>query len=106
MTRPDKLRLTGCRCQCPSCGDYFASPRAFDRHRIGAYARPGEFKHSRRCMTLGEMLAVGWCRDARGFLLTPDPRRAGMAPGRRIAPPPATPAPQREARANEAAGRP
>lgn len=70
MTVP---RLTGNRCQCPTCGDSFSSVRGFERHRIGAVGGL-----DRRCMTEGEMLAAGWQRNARGFLLTPDPRRAGV----------------------------
>jgi hypothetical protein len=46
--------------------------RGFDRHRVGIVGA-----HDRRCMTEAEMLAAGWQRSARGFLLTPDPRRAG-----------------------------
>lgn len=64
--------LTGNRCQCPSCGDYFGSVRGFDRHRIGVVGAP-----ERRCMSEAEMLSAGWCRNDRGFLLTPDARRAG-----------------------------
>ena len=69
MTGP---RLTGNRCQCPTCGDYFGSVRGFDRHRIGTVGGP-----DRRCLTEAELLATGWHRSTRGFLLTPDPRRAG-----------------------------
>lgn len=69
MTPP---RLTGNRCQCPTCGQYFGSVRGFDRHRIGQVGTP-----ARRCLAEVEMLAEGWHRSARGFLLTPDPRRAG-----------------------------
>jgi hypothetical protein len=74
MTGP---RLTGCRCQCAACGEYFGSERAFDRHRIGDFAPPGEWQGTRRCLPLADMLAAGWTRSERGFLLTPDPRRAG-----------------------------
>lgn len=63
--------LTGNRCQCPTCSNYFGSVRGFDRHRLGAVGA------GRRCMTEAEMRAAGWHRSARGFLLTPDPRRAG-----------------------------
>ena len=70
MTSP---KLTGCRCQCVACGEYFGSVRGFDRHRVG------EYEANRRCLDLGEMLQSGWARDGRGFLLTPDPRRAGVA---------------------------
>jgi len=74
MTGP---RLTGCRCQCTACGEYFGSERAFERHRVGDYALPGMWRGTRRCLPLADMLAAGWTRNGRGFLLTPDPRRAG-----------------------------
>ena len=70
MTAP---KLTGNRCQCTACGEYFSSERSFDRHRIG------QFGIDRRCMTADAMTADGWARNARGFWLTPDPRRAGAA---------------------------
>jgi hypothetical protein len=60
-------KLTGGRCQCPTCGEPFSSVGEFDRHRIGAYARPGEWVHKRRCLTPAEMDAGGWVRNARGF---------------------------------------
>lgn len=85
-------RLTGGRCQCPRCGDYFGSVRGFDRHRIGPVGSA-----NRRCMTAGEMDAAAWARDARGFLLTPDPRRAGVevqGPGATLPPTHAPGAPQ------------
>lgn len=69
MSRP---RLTGSRCQCADCGKYFGSVRGFDRHRVGKFDNPAK---RRRCLTLVELLARGWDRDARGFLLTPDLRR-------------------------------
>ena len=53
--------LTGNRCQCPACGDYFTSTRAFDRHRVG------QFGNDRRCLTATEMDAAGFARNARGF---------------------------------------
>jgi hypothetical protein len=69
-------RLTGGRCQCPSCGELFSSVREFDRHRIGTYAEPGEWAHKRRCLTPGEMDAAGWIRNARGFRMKGRPERA------------------------------
>ena len=74
MTGP---ALRGGRCQCAACGEYFASERAFDRHRIGDHAPVGRWQGTRRCMSLPEMLTLGWQRSERGFLLTPDRRRAG-----------------------------
>lgn len=64
-------RLTGNRCQCPACGEYFGNVRGFDRHRTGDYGKV------RRCISAADLLANGWVRNERGFLLTPDPRRAG-----------------------------
>lgn len=87
MTQPSRLRLTGSRCQCPTCGDYFANPRAFDRHRVG------EFGDCRRCLTIEEMNARGWVRNGRGFWLTHDPRRAGATLTGHNATLPATPVP-------------
>ena len=74
MTGP---KLTGGRCQCAGCGDYFGSERAFDRHRVGDYAEAGQRQGARRCLTYAEMMEAGWHRSARGYLLQPDPRRAG-----------------------------
>jgi len=71
MDRPERLRLTACRCQCAGCGDWFASTRAFDRHRTGEYSIPGTSESHRRCLSLSEMCAAGWKRNERGFLLMP-----------------------------------
>ncbi len=69
--------LKGCRCQCTACRDYFGSERAFDRHRVGNFAKAGDWRSTRRCLEKDEMRALGWFKDERGFWLTPDPRRAG-----------------------------
>ena len=80
--------LKGCRCQCAECGELFASPRAFDRHRVGDYAEPGQWQGARRCVPVADLLADGWSRNPRGFLLTPDARRAGAGvSGPRVTPP-------------------
>lgn len=97
MTGPT---LTGCRCQCPTCGDYFGNVRGFDRHRIGTVGTG-----DRRCLSDAEMMADGWQRNARGFLLTPDARRAGAGIQATRAPLPATHlAETREAAAFSTAG--
>ena len=70
------LALTGGRCQCPTCGEYFGNVRGFDRHRVGAVGAP-----DRRCLREAEMLANRWRRNSRGFLLTPDSRHAGARLG-------------------------
>jgi hypothetical protein len=59
-------RLTGSRCQCPTCGDYFNGLDAFDRHRIGSYAKSGQ-PDTRRCLAVAEMQARGFIRNAAGF---------------------------------------
>lgn len=71
--------LRGCRCQCMSCFEYFASPSAFDRHRKGSYARPGSLRDERYCLSLSAMQEAGWVRNPSGFLMAPDSRRAGAA---------------------------
>jgi hypothetical protein len=43
--------LRGQRNQCPSCGEYFNSNVAFEKHRIG------DFGIDRRCATVDEMLS-------------------------------------------------
>ncbi|VTU25129.1 hypothetical protein SRS16CHR_03598 [Variovorax sp. SRS16] len=54
--------LTGDRNQCPTCGDFFNSTHAFDRHRIGRHAG-----NQRRCLTAPEMEAQGIALTASGF---------------------------------------
>ena len=54
-------RLTGNRCQCPTCGEYFNGVQPFDHHRIGQYSI------DRRCLTVAELDARGWVRNAAGF---------------------------------------
>ena len=73
MTGPE---LKGCRCQCAACDEYFGSERAFDRHRVGPYAEPGEWVGNRRCLTSEELDASGWPTNPRGFRLQPRPERA------------------------------
>lgn len=69
-------RLTGGRCECPTCGLYFTSPREFDRHRAGRYAEPEERTGTRHCRSLAVLLARGWRMDLRGFLSQGRPERA------------------------------
>ena len=60
-----RRKLSGDRCQCSTCGEYFNSTHAFDRHRTGAY-EPLE----RRCLTATEMEARGMSRNVQGFWIT------------------------------------
>lgn len=55
------IRLTGARCKCSACGEYFNSASVFDKHRVGSYER------GRRCLSASEMLARSWIRNAAGF---------------------------------------
>ena len=73
MTAP---RLTAGRCQCDACGLRFTSVREFDRHRTGAYADPGQWQGSRRCLSLAELTARGWRTDPRGYWMQGRPQRA------------------------------
>ena len=73
MTDP---ALTAGRCQCAACGLLFSSERAFDRHRIGAYADPGQWRGKRHCMTAAELDARGWPINGRGFRMEPQRERA------------------------------
>jgi hypothetical protein len=59
-------RLTGNRCQCPKCGEYFNGVQPFDRHRVGTYAKAGQ-PNTRRCLTVAELDAAGSIRNAAGF---------------------------------------
>lgn len=72
MTAP---RLTGNRCQCTACGEFFSSPRSFDRHRVGDFAKAGQ-PNTRRCVSCADLLANGWSRNARGFLQEPHAQSA------------------------------
>lgn len=60
LTRKQPI-LTGRRCQCCGCGEYFNGERGFDRHRVG------EHGVNRRCLTVDEMTARGWHRNGAGF---------------------------------------
>ena len=56
------MKLTGDRNQCRTCGQYFNSSKAFDKHRIGSFS-----KDTRRCMSQDEMLAAGMVLRDDGF---------------------------------------
>jgi len=57
-------RLSGNRCLCRSCGQYFNSLKGFDRHRVGAYL------NSRRCLTPPEMIKRGMTANRARFWIT------------------------------------
>ena len=57
---PLRLRPGSNRCQCAGCGEYFASPTAFDRHqRVGN----GDV----RCLSEDEMRSRGMVRSDVGW---------------------------------------
>ena len=59
-----KRRLEGEHNQCPGCGEYFNSNKAFDKHRIG------DFGVDRRCVTVEEMLAKGMSLSKTNWWIT------------------------------------
>lgn len=58
------MKLTGNRCQCPACGEYFNRVSTFDKHRVGPY------DGKRKCLTRAEMADKGWSVNAAGFWVT------------------------------------
>lgn len=61
------LRLTGGRCLCRGCDEYFNSVHAFDRHRVW------DSPTVRRCLTTDEIVGTGMSINSLGFWIT-EPR--------------------------------
>lgn len=59
--------LSGKQALCTCCGALFNTDSLFDRHRTGAFAKPGEWQGQRRCLSTAEMQAKGWRTNAHGF---------------------------------------
>lgn len=59
------MNLTGDRCQCPTCKEYFNSTLAFDKHRTGSHKN-----NTRRCMDIEEMEGLGMSKNKNGFWVT------------------------------------
>jgi len=74
MNNPYDRPLSGNRCQCSVCFEYFNSEKAFTRHRVGSYM-PME----RRCLTVDEMLERGFSKNKADFWITEafDRKRVG-----------------------------
>ena len=72
------IKLGTSRCQCTGCNEYFSSTHAFDKHRTGTFAKPGEWQGTRRCMTTAEMLAKGFQLREPGVWVT------GARPANRV----------------------
>lgn len=72
MSLPDRLAilrsLRGDHCFCRTCGEYFNSTAAFDKHRVGGYSN-GPPDYGRRCRTPDEMRAAGMTQNATGWWL-------------------------------------
>lgn len=58
------MKLSGNRCQCPTCGQFFNSVSVFDRHRVGSFDDPA---NPRRCLTTRQMLAKGFAQNGKGY---------------------------------------
>src|SRR6185312_16619560 len=54
-------KLTGNRCQCAACGEYFNGVQPFEKHHAGTYGI------DRRCLDVQAMEAAGFVRNAAGF---------------------------------------
>lgn len=67
-------RLTGSRCLCRRCGEYFNSVYAFDRHRV--WASPTV----QRCLTYEKMVGKGMSINASGFWITEPDRKHRVQP--------------------------
>lgn len=56
------MKLSGQRNECPTCGLYFNSNVAFEKHREGTYT-----PNTRHCLTEDAMVAKGMHKRADGF---------------------------------------
>ena len=57
-------RLTGVKCKCSGCGNYFNSTSAFDKHRIG---RIGKVNVPRHCLSIEQMISAGMAQNKAGY---------------------------------------
>lgn len=60
----ERRKLTGDHNQCPTCGLYFNSTVAFDKHRVGEHGK------NRRCLSVEEMKAKGMVLNADDWWVT------------------------------------
>jgi hypothetical protein len=70
---------------CRACGVTFGNLKSFDTHRTGSYGEPiyrasktgktryviGHTPHSRRCLSLAEIQALGMSQDGKGWWTLP-----------------------------------
>ena len=53
----ERRKLTGQHNQCPTCGLYFATNSAFDKHRVGKFNRSPP---QRTCKSAAQLESEGW----------------------------------------------
>jgi len=63
----DRKKLSGNKCQCSACHEYFNSTFMFDKHRQGKYTHD---TRSRYCLTPAEMEAKGYSRNENGWWIS------------------------------------
>ena len=69
------MKLSGDRNQCPSCGEYFNSTYAFDKHRVGQHGI------DRRCLKIEQMLFIGMDKNSAGYWISSrNPNPTGVEP--------------------------
>lgn len=71
--------LSGRMCQCTVCGHTFGGGTGFNAHRVGEYAKPGQWQGTRRCRTPAEIRAGGLAQDERGVWRHPKPAHFAAA---------------------------
>jgi hypothetical protein len=74
-------RLTGSRCRCGACGEFFNSVSVFDAHRAGSWADRGAHRH---CLTAEQLIARGYRLSPLGFWIRGPSRKShahGARPG-------------------------
>lgn len=65
-TNSKGLSLTGKRCQCGACEQYFNSMTGFEAHRVGSFT-----PDKRRCLTVTEISGLGYIKNQDGFWIMP-----------------------------------
>lgn len=65
-----RRKLSGQRCQCCACGEYFNKVVTFDLHRVG------KFDKDRRCLTVQEMRDRNMTKTQDDYWLAPITEKA------------------------------
>ena len=66
---PGRREMNGI-CTCEACGERFLSLTAFDLHRTGKFSGMSGRKHTRRCLSVAEMIRRGMRQRAEGSWTT------------------------------------